>query len=389
MLGIEKIYYINRKVDTDRNEHMIFQLERLGIPYERIDAAINEKFENNYLHNILLDSISKNPNKSYKHKTITNQSMSEVACGLSHSMAWSKSLRDYQKFGVKKVLILEDDIVFGEKIFDSEYMSKIEKYLPTNNNITYLNYLDFVSDCGTELTKNGYYIDVREFNKFWNITYGGLFSTSAYIINLETIGERIYNIIDTMNNGVIVDNYFSTELQNSLNCYFIDKLITCDDKFNSTIGDNYTGIKKSYNTNSIYKYLDESFFGVNKYEKFYEKTEREYLTIKIEYGETFLNDDILLNNEQKKCLMSINKEMLDKHFYDNKIKVNVSIFKTTYSNDTMIESPNHGIKTKIYDYKSESPLTNLSKFTKTDYDFSDLGFLDFDLIFNKIFNKTF
>lgn len=92
----DKIFYINLAKDTDRNEHMIAQFAEFGITnYERIEAKtydhISEKL---YWRNFIKDDV----------KYILNS----LGCRDSHLDAIQKA----KDRGYKKILILEDDVIF-------------------------------------------------------------------------------------------------------------------------------------------------------------------------------------------------------------------------------------------------------------------------------------
>lgn len=99
-LGQTPVFYINLASRADRRLFMEEQFERLGIDAERIEAVRAADVEDAAM---------------VPHLDNDNPwalSRVEVACGLSHAMAWQRLLDE----GHPSALILEDDVVLGDAL---------------------------------------------------------------------------------------------------------------------------------------------------------------------------------------------------------------------------------------------------------------------------------
>lgn len=94
----DKIYYINMDKDVDRNQNILKELKKANIKnYKRISGTIFEGEPEQKLYRNFIKG-----EKKYI--------MGHLGCRLSHL----KAIRDAKENNYKKILILEDDIVFLE-----------------------------------------------------------------------------------------------------------------------------------------------------------------------------------------------------------------------------------------------------------------------------------
>lgn len=235
----EAIIYINRDQDVSRNKAFLERWTPFGIPIHRI-SSITPK--NTDIVGVL------NSNRDLKdglkcriRGIIDKQKIAEASCSMSHALALSKG----RNLGLTKFIILEDDAQ------PTDYLCQDIIKPDDNTFITYLNYLAFTQNCGTKLTADGYEIKAYAKNDDWAITEGGIFSTSAYAVNINCVSYEQYDrIINDLVSGVIADYYFSEFLQRDFKCIIPKrKLVSCDTNFKTTIGDNYKGINEAYNQN--------------------------------------------------------------------------------------------------------------------------------------------
>lgn len=92
----DKIFYINLQKDTERNEHMIAQFKEFGIKnYDRIEGVTYDSIpEKKYWRNFIKDD--------------TRYVLNSLGCRDSNIEA----IRIAKERGYKRILILEDDIIF-------------------------------------------------------------------------------------------------------------------------------------------------------------------------------------------------------------------------------------------------------------------------------------
>ena len=163
----EKVFYINLKRDTLRNEHMISQFNKFGITnFERIDAV----------------ALNKLPSPDKYRNFIKNGPkylLGQLSCRASHLKCIQKA-KD-QKYS--KVLILEDDVVFLEN--PNQLLAQ---------NYTILNDWDMLYFGGL--------IEPHFRNQ--------IVCTHAYAIK-STLYDDIINMADT--SGMEIDNFYAKILQ--------------------------------------------------------------------------------------------------------------------------------------------------------------------------------
>lgn len=91
------VYYINLASRPDRRDHMERQFQRLGMAAERIEAVTASNVEQLVIE------------KEIPAEALHTLTAGEIACSLSHRLAWTKAL----EAGAQSVLILEDDALIA------------------------------------------------------------------------------------------------------------------------------------------------------------------------------------------------------------------------------------------------------------------------------------
>lgn len=94
-----KIFIINLAHSTERWQHVSQQLERLQLPYERIDAVYGKTLSDSEIDAVFSTTLA----DKYFHYRLTR---GEIACYLSHIKAWQQIIDD----GLDFAIVLEDDI---------------------------------------------------------------------------------------------------------------------------------------------------------------------------------------------------------------------------------------------------------------------------------------
>ncbi|GAB1137542.1 MAG: glycosyltransferase family 25 protein [Shewanella algae] len=94
-----KVFVINLARSTERMAHITEQLNRVGVPFERIEGV-----DGNLLTDEEIEQVS--PAKLVQKNYYRALSKGEVGCSLSHKKAWQKIIDDDLDFA----FILEDDI---------------------------------------------------------------------------------------------------------------------------------------------------------------------------------------------------------------------------------------------------------------------------------------
>lgn len=114
-------YYINLDRRTDRNEHMIKQLEYLDniCDYERIRAYDGKELNiDDYVRRELLPPSPRWSGREFRR--------GELGCIMSHIRSWKIFIKSKKKY----LLHLEDDVILNKKYFDKIFdkiMNNIEK----------------------------------------------------------------------------------------------------------------------------------------------------------------------------------------------------------------------------------------------------------------------
>ncbi|SFR45626.1 glycosyl transferase, family 25 [Pseudidiomarina maritima] len=97
-----KIFIINLAHSTERWQHVSQQLDKLQLPYERIDAVYGKSLTDSEID----AAFSKTLADKYFHYRLTR---GEIGCYLSHVKAWQRIVDESLDFGI----VLEDDINFN------------------------------------------------------------------------------------------------------------------------------------------------------------------------------------------------------------------------------------------------------------------------------------
>lgn len=366
--GVEAIIYINRRQDTKRNSKFIERWSKVtNIPLHRIEAVVPQSMD---LAGIVQNNITKFYKDVYDVVGTSTQEKSEMCCSMSHAKAWEFAKNNR----MVKFLVLEDDTYPVE--IEKETKKLIGDFIPENSFLTYLNYMAFTSDCGAKLSKNGYNIDCYSRNNAWAITEGGIFSSSAYIVNFKLITDDIYyKIISTLTGGVIVDYYFSEFIQKNFTCAVPRiRTVKCDTDFKSTIGEDYKGIVQAYE-NDVYE--DGYVFGHSSpvdmiHNKYMNRDySRKYLTVVINntYTDIIMTDNLMVDLGR---LPNILNTKYDGEFIYSDI-ADIKIFTTEYQKN------NFGHKEYIHQSKK-----TLEEVT-TDIDFDEGDAID--VIINTILKR--
>lgn len=334
----DAIFYINRAKDSERNTHIQNTFGNMGVPLHRVDAVVPMTMD---LTSIVNFNITRSDSEPYHIKDMSQQRLKEASCSMSHARAWEQAYN----MGLKNVLIIEDDVLM--RIDDDKTLMKFVNNVPKDTHITYYNYLLFGKDCGSWLTENGYFIDIYSRNYQWNRVESGAFSTSAYSVNFENFTRDEFNsIISGLTQGVIADFYFSSVLQKNFKCIIpYKRLMECSEKFDSTIGDNYKGIKEAYRISSAYEmnYIWGDLFDSGKYEnnKYNRRTKNSsdetFVTICV--GDVYR--DFKVPSEYD--ISEIGDDIKD-------VNVPIRIFETSYNSETTQKGkyPNRGKKIYLY-----------------------------------------
>ena len=157
---IDRIIYINLEERKDRNDHVINELAKIGVPSEKIERFDAIKHQKGY-----------------------------IGCSLSHIKTMELAIqRNY-----KNIMVIEDDIVFKDKNFFIQISDEIIKenfdvFLLGVNIIKYENYNDNFIRILKGLTTTGYIVRNHYFNKLLENYKQGL----DKLILTDSTGE--YNV---------------------------------------------------------------------------------------------------------------------------------------------------------------------------------------------------
>lgn len=94
-----KIFVINLAHSSARWHHVSQQLDRLQLPYERIEAVYGKALSESQIDAVFSNQLA----DKYFHYRLTR---GEIGCYLSHIKAWQRIVEDGLDFGI----VLEDDI---------------------------------------------------------------------------------------------------------------------------------------------------------------------------------------------------------------------------------------------------------------------------------------
>jgi len=100
------IWVINLKRDVARKDFMVEQLERLGLPYELIEAV-----DGSTLSEEEMSIVSPELSEQRIYRQLTH---GEIGCALSHIRLWERMVRE----DIHEVLIFEDDVLIGRNMVD-------------------------------------------------------------------------------------------------------------------------------------------------------------------------------------------------------------------------------------------------------------------------------
>lgn len=191
---VDKIYLINLDRRQDRLKAVSARLDKLNIKYERFSAfdgssdAIKDEF--------------KNLQRRGTHIT----SVGTYGCLLSHLAV----LKDAKRLGLKRVLILEDDVLFIKNF--TEELQKI-KNIPDDWDVLYIGASQEATVFRKSNVKNGYYRANRTYGMFAYIVKNHVFD-----LLIDTFEKRTRNI-----------DYSMVALQGKLKCYVMwENLIIAD-----------------------------------------------------------------------------------------------------------------------------------------------------------------
>ncbi|QYJ97545.1 glycosyltransferase family 25 protein [Shewanella alkalitolerans] len=102
-----KVFVINLARSPERMTHITEQLNRIGVPFERLEGI-----DGNELTDSDIERVS--PAKLVRQNYYRALSKGEVGCSLSHKKAWQKIIDD----GLDYAFILEDDIYLEDNFAD-------------------------------------------------------------------------------------------------------------------------------------------------------------------------------------------------------------------------------------------------------------------------------
>jgi len=204
-LFVYPVYWINLEKNTNRQTHMIKELNKLNVKHLRISAIDGKKLTN--------------INISYK--TVENNTLGEIGCALSHLKAIETSFNNNDSISI----IMEDDVSFKLYKYWDKTLSDIVNNAPKDWDIIQLN-----TSNADELWKMHTKQNTKEYLK-WNKEY---FSCLAYIINLKGM-QKVLSKYDKKN--IDTDVFVSDKIiYKECNTYTLSKpLFTFQSKFKSTL----------------------------------------------------------------------------------------------------------------------------------------------------------
>ena len=118
-----KTILINLKKDTDRLEFMTKQLNKLEIPFIRLEAVNGKEYMEK-------DGSEYDDREAIKQLG-RSATLGEIGCALSHKRCYQKFLNDPEYQDTKYLLILEDDVELNnnfKKILEEEIQKNEQKY---------------------------------------------------------------------------------------------------------------------------------------------------------------------------------------------------------------------------------------------------------------------
>lgn len=206
------IWIINLKHDEERRKFMVEQLERLGLPYELIEAVDGSA---------LSDEDFKISSPELSQKTIYRQlTPGEVGCALSHIHLWERMLRD----DITEVLIFEDDALIAQAMLGVlENRDKLPENWEHINFTTWSRVFPF-GDLIFDIYRAGKFLDRP-------------FSAVAYLLT-NSGAEKLLSKVKPL--YIPIDDYFSIV---GLNSYAVEPQVVSRMNFGSSIGKREKGIK--------------------------------------------------------------------------------------------------------------------------------------------------
>jgi len=213
-LFVYPVYWINLEKNTNRQTHMIKELNKLNVKHLRISAIDGKKLTN--------------INISYK--TIENNTLGEIGCALSHLKAIETSFNNNDSISI----IMEDDVSFKLYKYWDKTLSDIVNNAPKDWDIIQLN-----TSNADELWKMHINENIEEYLE-WNEDY---YSCLAYIINKNGM-KKVLSKYDRKN---IDSNIFVSDkiIYKECNTYTLSKpLFLFELKFESTLQEDRIKLKK-------------------------------------------------------------------------------------------------------------------------------------------------
>ncbi len=179
--GIDIIYYINLDRAVERRKNMEELLSHFNIPNVRISAVDGKNISDDELYSNFIFEGEKNRTKV------------EYACLLSHFKAFllfQKSISEGNNY--KNCLILEDDMTLEYAKYWDKPVSIIIKEAPTDWGIIMMTY-----------------ITLNTLTDLYTKRNDSLFSTAAYIININAVNNILSRIYDN-NKFKLLNGFFHT-----------------------------------------------------------------------------------------------------------------------------------------------------------------------------------
>lgn len=212
----EKIYIINLKDSTDKNDSMKKEMEKQNFTnylfFEAIDGE-NENLDENYQFSVI--NHWRDP---FTRRTITK---GEIGCALTHYWIWEEIVNHQYS----SILVLEDDVVLEDNFL--EKLNNID--IPKNMDFLYLGRREpNTNEPEQEINKDivipsysygshGYILTLEGAKKL--LTYN-------FLQNLFTLDEFLPMIYDTKYPYTIMKSYFAEALKEPMNFYCLkNKLV--------------------------------------------------------------------------------------------------------------------------------------------------------------------
>jgi len=206
------IWVINLKRDVARRDFMVEQLERLGLPYELIEAV-----DGSTLSEEEMSIVSPELSEQRIYRQLTH---GEIGCALSHIRLWERMVRE----DIPEVLIFEDDVLIGRNMVD--ILLNREK-LPQN-----WEHINFTA-WARVVPFGDFIFDIYRAAKFLERP----FSTTAYLLTksgAEKLLEKVYPL------HIPIDDYFSIS---GLNSYGVEPQVAALMRSESSVGVRLRGTK--------------------------------------------------------------------------------------------------------------------------------------------------